>query len=42
MKYPLLPGPLEPEVVVHVRVPSGDEINLFKNYLCSIGKLDAL
>ena len=33
----LLPAPLCPEVVVLVRVPSMDQIDLFKNYLYLIG-----
>ena len=34
---PLLLGPLRPGVVVPVRVPSMDQIDLFKNYSYSIG-----
>ena len=33
---PLLPNPFRPGVVVPVRVPSMGQIDMFKNYLCSI------
>ena len=34
---PLLPGPFWPGVVVHVRVPSWNQIDLSKNYAYSVG-----
>ena len=39
---PLLPGPLWPGVFVFVRVPCMSQIDLFVNYLYSVGIFDIM